>query len=204
MKRKIILHGRLKKLCPSGLEFDAATVAEAINALCLMTNAFNPIPGQQRHQMRVRGYSTREDLYRPLRDDEVDIHLHPDFSGSKQAGMIQIVIGVVLVAVAVMMPATVPLWGAGAEAVSLSASSVLMAGVGMMGAGVLAALSPAPQMDTPTWNNSGSAMNPDASKYLGAPKNTSKSGTRIPIGYGRHRLYGQVLSINIDAKDVAV
>ena len=37
------------------------------------------------------------------------------------------------------------------------------------------------------------------SAYLGAPGNTVKIGTRIPILYGRHKVYGHFLSFDINA-----
>ena len=47
------------------------------------------------------------------------------------------------------------------------------------------------------------AQDPEASRYLGAPQNTTKAGTRIPLLYGEHQAYGHYLSFDIDAKDVA-
>jgi predicted phage tail protein len=210
MKRKILLHGRLKKLCPDGLEIDAATVAEAIRGLCAVTNgAFNPIPGKGRHEISVVGFPTRESLYEPIPDEVTELHLMPTFAGGKRGGVMQVIIGVVIIVAAVVaaLPSggtslalgTSVLWG------MTTAGGLMFAGVMMAAGGLLAMMSPAPKMDTGVGSTSYSgSSNPEASKYLGAPQNTVKIGTRIPILYGRTRVYGHILSLGIQATDVAV
>jgi len=63
----------------------------------------------------------------------------------------------------------------------------------MAAGGIMQLISPAPKQDS---------TDPDASKYIGAPGNTTKIGTRIPILYGRRKIFGQILSLDIEAKDV--
>lgn len=206
------LHGHLKELAPEGVRLDIQSVAEGISALCRRFPSLNPTPGLGRQRIMVRGYACQSELRRPLRADETDIHLVPSFAGEKRGGIAMIVIGAVLVAVAVYNPGGVLQAGtAGAEGFvagesvmgmgAISASSVFMSGAMMIASGLLAFMSVAPKMDSQTWT---STSNPEASKYLGTPRNTTKAGSRIPILYGRSRIYGQVLSIAIDAKDVSV
>lgn len=208
MKRTIILHGRLARLIPGGkLEIDAATVAEAINGMCHVTGkAFNPIPGKGRHRISVVGFATKESLFEPLPDEVTELHLMPSFRGGKQSGMFQVIIGVVIVVAAVMLA---PVTAGGSLALGevafagMTYGGLAMAGAMMAAGGLLSMLSPAPKMDTGSSNYS-SSSNPEASKYLGAPQNTTKIGTRIPICYGRTRVYGHILSLSIQATDVAV
>jgi len=208
MKRKLILHGKLKALWPQDIILDGDTIEELISGMCRVTGrVFYPTPGQGKHEIRVQGFETVESIRAPLGDDVVELHLAPVMRGGKKGGLVQIAIGVVLIVAAIMMPAAgVTLFAAGelgASAIVLSASTVFFAGVSMLASGLLAMLSPAPQMDMPNYQTGG-GDNQEASRYLGAPRNTAKIGTRIPIIYGRHMHGGHVLSMNIDAKDVAV
>lgn len=200
MLRKIVLHGALRRCWPSGvIELDAASVAEAISGMCRVTGgAFNPVPGKGRHEIVVQGYETVESLAAPLPDDVTELHLAPNMRGGKGGGFFQVAIGAVLIATALVMPETVAL----TETLKLSSSAVFFAGVSMMAGGVLAMMSPAPQVDMPNLVSGGN--DPEASKYLGAPRNTVRIGTRIPIIAGKVKVGMHVLSLNIDAKDVAV
>lgn len=58
------------------------------------------------------------------------------------------------------------------------------------------------QPKSPTTATSNS--NPDTTPYLGAPQNTTAIGTPIPIGYGRFKVYGQIVSADIEAVDCAL
>lgn len=206
MLRKIVLHGKLKKLYPGELAFACSTVEEAISALCRTTKgAFNPRPGQGKHRVVVKNHDTIDTLVQPLQDDEQELHLFPALAGGKNSGGIQIIIGAIIVVAAIIL--AIPT-GGGSLALGTSvlggmttAGGLMFAGLSMMAMGVLAMMSQAPKMDTPSMSYEN---NPDASKYLGAPRNTTRSGTRIPILYGRHKVSGHILSLNIDAKDVAV
>lgn len=199
MIRTIHLHGKLRDLVGrDAIPLDAATVAEAISGLCSVTGrALHPIPGQGRHCIAVAGFDTEESLRAPLSDKVTELHLVPSFAGGKQGGVVQIVIGAVLIAATV--------YSGGATAALAGSTSwgaaAFWAGASLTIGGALAMFSPAPKQDL-----GGYAVdsNPDASKYLGAPRNTVKLGTRIPILYGEGQLYGHILSVNIDAKDVAV
>ena len=142
-------------------------------------NAFmtvNEIKGPKQH-IRLVGYNTVPALHSPLRSPE--LHLVPDFSGGN--GVTKILIGAALIA-AFFIPginATVGMIALGM-------------GISLALGGVLELLTPAPKTATPDKNE------PD-SKYLGAPKNTVAGNTRIPIGFGRYKLYGQFLSFNIQS-----
>ncbi|MDR3436442.1 hypothetical protein [Telmatospirillum sp.] len=183
MKRKIFLHGKLRNLAPDGLEFDAATVEEAISALCLQTKAFNPLPGKPRHELEVLGFDTDASLMAPLNDNVKELHLVPSLRGGKAGGVLQIIVGAVMVVVGVALS-----WCTGGASLAL-----VMSGAMMIAEGLIALLSAAPKKN-----------DPDASKYIGAPQNTTAIGTPIPILYGRRLVYGQMLSMNVQANDVAL
>jgi predicted phage tail protein len=199
MKRRIHLHGYLKDLCPHPIELDADTVAEAINGLCRVTRgAFNPNPKTGRHLIKVVGFDIAEHLF--MKSDVEDLHIVPAFVGGKSSGIMQIVIGVVLIAAA-FVTAGGSLAGFVAAGGGLTvAGSIAMAGAMMVLGGIMAMMSAAPTLNAGTF---GAGINPAASKYLGANKNTVKIGTRIPILVGRYPVFGHILSFNVDAQNVA-
>lgn len=190
---KIILHGYLKDLYPHDIVLDASTVAEAINGMCKMTKAFNPKLGEKRHTFQVVGFNSEESLFAPT--DKEELHLVPMlFGGKSKGGFIQIAIGVALIIASFYFP---PAGLLGAEI--LTGSLAFSLGASLVLGGLLAILSPAPNIDLAPI-----AQDPEASKFLGAPKNTVKIGTRIPLIYGEHMAFGHYLSFNIDAKSVAL
>lgn len=188
---KVVLHGYLKDLYPHPINMAADTVAELINGVCKQTKAFNPKPGEERHTIKVVGFDTPESLYQPLEQDEV--HLVPAFCGGK--GFFKIVLGAVLIASAIAFPSAFPVTVGGLTI--LTASGVFWMGAALALGGLLELISPAPTVDT-------DPNDPEASKYLGEPKNTVKIGTRIPLLYGERMVYGHYLSFDIDAKRVEV
>jgi predicted phage tail protein len=171
---KIILHGSLRKLWSGpALEFQVMTVAEAIEAMCRQTKAFNPALGGERHRICVVGFDTVESLHAPTSVEEV--HLVPAFRGDGDS-WIQILVGAVLIGASFLMPASWP----------MLAKFTFSFGVALMMGGIISLLSDSPDSK-------------EGSKYLGAPGNTTALGTRIPLLYGLYEAYGHFLSFNIDS-----
>jgi predicted phage tail protein len=194
-KVKIILHGKLKELYSETLELTGNTAAELINGMCKVTKAFNPKPGQPRHEIAVLGFESESRLKSPLSDDIKELHLVPSMNGGKRGGFFQIVVGAVLIAAAFAFPATIGAWGAmGAGVTSSFAFSI---GFSLVMGGLLGMLSPTPEAD----NFGNGEADPEASKYLASSGNTVKIGTRIPLVYGRFRIFGHYLSFDVDAVD---
>lgn len=107
-----------------------------------------------------------------------------------------IVLGSVFIAASFLMPAAIT--GVTLIGSTTVGSMMFNFGVSLVLGGLLSFLSPAPTLD------SSSTAEVEASKYIAAGQNTVKIGTRIPILYGRHKVYGHYLSFNVDAVDVAV
>lgn len=191
---KIILHGYLKDLCPMELSFSGRTVAEIINGLCKQTKAFNVPYDKMKHIIKIMGFETEASLYAELPPDLTELHLVPHLGGGKSGGFIQIVLGAVLIA-ASFIPGLQPIGFAGFSL----ATSMMSLGLSFVIGGLIALISPAPKMD-----GSGNVTDPDGSKYLGASQNTTAIGTRIPLLYGRCKGFGQYLSFDVDAVDVAL
>ena len=199
MRRRIHFHGPLKELGHDIVEVEAANVAEALYAISRVIPGLSETTLISRRRVAVLGVECVEDL---ARSDIEDIHLVPQFNGGKRGGFVQIAIGVVLVIASIYFPplAGVSLGtiGAGATATTVTLGTVMFSvGASLVLGGVMQLLAPAPASDR-------ARGDPEASKYLGAPQNTVRIGTRIPVGFGLDMAYGHFLSYNIDAKDVGL
>lgn len=185
---KIFLHGYLRDLHPEPLNVQASSVAEAISSLQLVP-ALALQPGQQRHSIAVDGFGSRDAIYD--RTDVQEIHLRPVMTGAGKGGGLQIIIGIAIIALAVVTG------GAGLFAgtsFAISQGSLVLAGAMMMLGGVMQMLAPQPTL--------GSMDQEEKSKFLGQAKNTVAIGTRIPIILGRHKWGGHFISFDIDAGDM--
>ena len=201
---KIKFHGFLKKLCPKEYyEVDARTPAEAIRGL---TNQMKQLirVGGNRWVCRVRECANREDLY-AINPELHELNLYPDYmpAGGGNAGTMQIVIGVVLVAVAVAAWVFLPGFGVAMTVAlaeggtALTAAGAAVVGVGVMGAGLILSGIASMMMKVPKASNDDS----DGNKYFGGSGNTTRIGTRIAIGYGKYKFYGQLLSVTTESSE---
>lgn len=192
MIRRIVLHGELRKLVPGGIvELEAETVKDAVEMLCVLhKEALRPNAKDGRKRFAVAGFSTKESLTEKTHLET--IHIVPSFNAGKSK-FVQILVGVVLIAAA-FIPGVggLVLYGAGASAVTMG-SVLIGIGASLVLGGILQLLMPQPQIDGGT--------NVDNSKYLGAPGNTVRIGTRRPIGFGRYRVYGHYLSYNVSSEE---
>lgn len=192
MIKLVHLHGYLRDLVGhKTVEVNAETVKEAIEMLCAVTGkALAPNAREGRRAMQILGFDTKESLTE--KTDVEEYHIVPPFAAGKSK-FLQIIVGVALVAVSFWNPiGGIVLFGTGASATTLG--SVLFGiGLSMVLGGVLQLLMPQPKIDNGT--------NVDNSKYLGAPGNTVRIGTRRPIGFGTYRVYGHFLSYNVSSEE---
>lgn len=178
----IILHGHLKELYPAEIRVEANSAAEAIQSLALIPALRQP--SGARHLVQVEGFESADALYDKR---EVDVlHIHPIMAGAGGGGWTQIIIGIVIIAVAIYAPGLLPT----VLQSTAGLAAVTMAGAMMVLGGVLQLLAPQPSF---------SASNEERSRYLGNGRNTAAIGTRIPMLYGRRKQFGHYLSFDIDA-----
>lgn len=178
--RAVHLHGYLAEFHPGPVYVACSNALEAVEAVTRQLPGFHPHPKHGRHRIQVAGCREGEDLVRPLAEGEA-VHIVPQLTGGKKGGFIQIILGAALLAVAFFVP------GLGAF------GSILMKmGAMMLLGGIMQLLAPTPGSDT---------SDEEKSRYLGTPKNTVKIGTRIPVPYGRNKIFGHYLSFDVSAKD---
>lgn len=201
MKVKLYLHGHLKdKVQKDFVEVEATTLIDALRNFELKYRKVLKAPIDiGRWKIRIKGFEDKESWYVPLFMNE--IHIYPEFRMGKSQGSgawVQIGIGVALIGLTIAtggLGAMAAAAAAGTMTVgSFAASMALSMGIGMIAQGLLTLLFPQPTPDSTSTN----------SKYLGVAQNTTKSGTRIPFGYGLFKISGQILSYNISSSNIKV
>lgn len=182
-KKKIILHGHLAEKYPHEIVVEAATVAEALRSLETIEE-LRPASGMP-WPVTVREVDNEISLFSETSMEE--IHVYPRTGGAKKGGLMQIVLGIVMIALAVTTG------GFSLMGLEITASQLFLTGGMMVLGGILQMMMPTPQ----------GYEESETSKYLNASGNTVKIGTRIPLAYGNNRLAGHYLSFDVDAKDWA-
>lgn len=125
-----------------------------------------------------------DDLGFPVTGDV--IRIVPVIIGSKKAGLIQTILGAVLVIASIWMPG-----------LSIAASNMMFAaGASMTLGGVVQMLSP-----QATGLASKQSSNNRASYAFGGVTNTSAQGYPVPLLYGRRRIGGAIISAGIYVED---
>lgn len=184
MKRVIYLYGHLKKLHPEPIVIEAPTVASAIRHLQRIP-ALKPKDGRP-WPIVIDGVDDELALFG--QSDMEEIHVRPRLSGAGGGGsstFLQIVVGIALIALAIINP--------GALLSATAALAVGMFGASLVLGGLMQLLMPVPTIDF--------GKGVEESRYLPANSNTVKIGTRIPMIYGTRRWGGHYLSFDVDARD---
>lgn len=188
---KIELGGVLGKTFGKTHQRLVCTTSEAVRALCCTIQGFEQFLNTSKSRgltyavFRGKKNIGVDDLGFPVTDDV--IRIMPVVIGSKKAGVFQTILGAVLVGAAAFAP-----WGAAIWASDLAFS----VGAAMMVGGVIQMISPQPN---------GIAMKDQGenkpSYAFGAPTNTVSQGYPVPIGYGKRRIGGAVISAGIYVED---
>lgn len=177
------------------IEMCVQTPGEAIKALCTV------LPGFEKFMLdsKARGltfavFNGKQNIDR----DELgfsgtgEIRIVPVIIGSKKAGVFQTILGAVLVVIGAigMSP-----WGQAFGGAAWG-SAALQMGAAMMLGGVI-------QMLSPMQGGLASRESPEnkPSYAFGGPVNTIAQGNPVPIGYGKRRIGGAIISAGIYAED---
>ena len=178
----ILLYGQLRQFGRS-FRLSVRSPAEAIKALCVQ------IPGFERFISNAKSRGIEFAVFRgktALGEKEVafsgagDIRIAPIITGSKRAGLIQTIIGAVLIAVSF-----------------IPGFQVLAApGIALAAGGVIQMLSP-----QATGLKTSAAPENTPGYAFGSAKNTTASGNPVPLCYGKRRVGGAIISAGIYAED---
>ncbi|VVO80040.1 hypothetical protein PS870_01745 [Pseudomonas fluorescens] len=190
----ILLYGQLRQFGRS-FRLSVRTPAEAIKALCVQ------IPGFERFISNAKSRGLEFAVFRGknnLEEKELcyegagDIRIAPVITGSKRAGLLQTIVG------AVMIVAGVVVSGMSFGLASPVGAALIAGGIGMVAGGVIQLLSPqAGGLKT-------SAAPENTPGYaFGSARNTTASGNPVPLCYGERRWGGAIISAAIYSEDQA-
>jgi predicted phage tail protein len=187
--RTIRLYGKLGAQFGRVHRLAVASAAEAVRALCMV------LPGFQTELMtsKDRGVAyacflgksniSKDDLQ--LAGGSDDIRIAPVTVGAKRGGVLQFIVGAVLVIVG-----TFTSWSGGTALMSM--------GVSMMAGGVVQMLSPQQAQ-----SSAADAVENGASYNFNGPVNTTAQGNPVPVLYGRMIVGSAVISAGILAQEQA-
>ncbi|MFS1292010.1 tail assembly protein [Pseudomonas piscis] len=184
----IRLYGQLRQFGKT-YRLAVRSPAEAIKALCVQ------IPGFERFLSSAQARGLEFAVFRDkhnIGEKELcysgsgDIRIAPVVVGSKRSGILQTIVGAVLIVVGAVFSATpfgAPLIGAG---------------IGLVAGGVI-------QMLSPQQGGLKQSASPEnmPSYAFGSAKNTTASGNPVPICIGERRWGGAIISASIYAEDKA-
>ncbi|MGK3115334.1 tail assembly protein [Candidatus Pantoea formicae] len=194
--RNIRLYGVLGATFGRVYKISVETPQEAIRALCVV------LPGFERflNNSKKRGITyavfsgkrniSKEELEIDRGDD--DIRIAPVIIGSKRGGILQTILGAVLVVVGAVVGVMTSWTGVG----GVIGSAMVSAGIGLMAGGVIQMLSP----QTPGLASKQDTDN-QASYAFGSPTNTAAQGYPVPLLYGQRRIGGAIISAGIYVED---
>lgn len=184
----IKIYGALRQF---GREFrlSVRSPAEAIKALCVQ------IPGFERFLSNAKSRGMEFAVFRGktnIGENELgfagdgDIRIAPVIVGRKRDGVVNTIVGAVLIVAGVLLTPAFPTFG----------PLLVNAGIAMVAGGVIQMLSPqAKGLKT-------SAAPENTPGYaFGSAKNTTASGNPVPLCYGKRRVGGAIISAAIYAED---
>ena len=191
---RIELGGLLGKTFGKTHERVVRTTGEAVRALCCTLPGFEAFLNNSRSTgltyavFKGKENIGKEDLDLPI--STTTIRIVPVIIGSKKAGLLQTILGAVLVVAGVIV--TGLSWGYAAPV----GGAMISSGIGLMAGGVIQMLSPQP---------AGLASKQDAdnraSYAFGGVTNTAAQGYPVPLLYGRRRIGGAIISAGIYVGD---
>ena len=196
---KVIFHGVLKKLCPDEYKVEAETAAEAIRGVTNQLRKKLVRKDGTMFQVVCKQCLTRFAFFShiPESEETFELDLYPAFvpsGGNANVGnRILMTIGAVIAFVGALVAAFIP----GGQPLGIAMMKFGMTMMAAAAVGMLVNLFMPEEKDT-------ASDSTESSRTFGANTNTTKIGTRIPIGYGKYKIYGHYLSVNTQAVDRSV
>ena len=201
-------HEDLRFLFPEQVNIEAATPLDALKLIAVQhpfNGKIDPVPVRIK-ELRELELTIDPTLADPSRVYEVipanALEISPGYAGAGgDNGLLNIVVGVVLIAVAVYAPY---LAGAAATTTTATGATVFASGTfaayaasAAMSIGISLVLTGAMQLLAP---NEKDAEGNYQSRAFGS-STTTEVGTPIPIIFGRHLTYFHLFSFNVDARN---
>lgn len=193
--RTIKLSGPLASKFGHVHKFSVSNVAEAARALCVMVPGFEKFLMESKDRgleyvVLVGKENYGEDqLLNPI-GDEREIRIVPVVAGSKNGGVLQIVAGIVLVAVGIFVTGLTYGWAAPVG------NALVGMGISMIVGGVVQLLSPPPKV-----NKQDQQQDHKTSHVFNGAINVQAQGASVPILYGEMFTGSVVVSAGINAED---
>lgn len=203
MLSNLTFKGAMAKQFGKNHQYDVQNIKELIRALCAT------IKGFEKYMCSAHMKGIKFAFFvdgKNIGIDEFDINANgenymimPVTQGSKNGGMLQIIIGAVaLVAAFFTAGGTLALWGAAMTAGTASAASILTGiGISMMLGGVVQLLTPQPKFNAGTSSSTENKPN----YGFGGPINTNAIGYPVPILLGEREIGGAVINAGIYSED---
>lgn len=191
MLRDIRLGGILGKKFGKLHRLDVRTAREAATAVGVLNTKFQRFM-QEAHTKGMRFAVFLGDRNIEVADLDMpagnqSIRIQPVMEGSKQAGILQTIIGAILIVVGVF-----------ASGITAGTSTALIgAGVSMVAGGVIQLLSPQPKGLALDGNDADNSPN----YAFGNPVNTTAQGNPVGLGYGYREIGGAIISAEITTED---
>lgn len=193
MKTKVLLHGDMARKFGRFWEFDVNTPAEAVKALfanCPKIKSYFTDRSMTGFQVIVDGGAPLAPTELYANHGGAVVAILPTLAGSKEQGVGQIILGVVMVVVGVVINAYS---NGGASPLG---NSLITSGVAMIIGGVVQMI-----IGVPLPNDPKEKEGNKPSYLFSGPVNTIAQGQRVPVGYGRLRVGSAVINAGIRSDD---
>lgn len=207
MRITVKFHGLLGKLCPGEHTVEANNAYEALRIVCKNNERKLTRKNGHRFDCFCKQVKTKDDLYKRGGSNRLDVMpaFAPSGGGSAKQGWILTAIIVVVAIIAIACTGgfgaagltAVTATASGGTATTLTVAGQIAVGAALSVAGIwLGVLAQHLQKDKkPDQNET------QQNYAFGMNGNTTKVGTAISIGYGRYRIYGQLLSWGTSTTD---
>lgn len=193
MIKTVKLHGILAEKFGSSFELDVDSPREAIKAISVQVKGFMEFMTNAHLQgihfvvyLDDRNIGAKEFCFKT---SSSIIRISPIVEGSKSGGVLQIVVGVVMVAAAFYTGGTsIAAWGAAQSVMAGAGAAMLLGGVAQM---------MIPSVNTADANTDGNKPN----YGFGSAVTTAQQGLPVPLLYGYRGIGGFLMSAKQVAKD---
>lgn len=185
MKRKVVLHGYLKRRFGESFILDIESPAEAVRALAVQLQGF--VQSVRCGEFRVlRGKTALDESELTMSLNNEDLHIVPMPVGSKRNGLLKVILGVAMIGIGLSL--TNGALAFGKQLVTMGAG-MLLNGLGQM-------LSPTPKID------SNESADTKQSYTFGGAVNLTEEGNIVPVVYGKMWCGSVVISAGMDVEEV--